>query len=78
MNLSTAKRRCASPEEPPSKKREGDSSVMGDEEVEQAHLESCAPSVALGSDVYGRASIGSGAGLEFDTTGAGVDDFREF
>ena len=75
-NLSAAKRRGASPEKPPSKKRRIDGSVVDEEEVEQARRESRAPSVALGSDVYGRASMGPGADFQFDTTGAGVEDFR--
>ncbi|KAI1795699.1 Rec8 like protein-domain-containing protein [Ganoderma leucocontextum] len=75
-NLSAAKRRGASPEKPPSKKRRIDGSVVDEEEVEQARRESRAPSVALGSDVYGRASIGPGADFQFDTTGAGVEDFQ--
>ena len=61
---------------PPSKKRRIDGSVVDEEEVEQARRESRAPSVALGSDVYGRASMGPGADFQFDTTGAGVEDFR--
>ncbi|KAM5538935.1 hypothetical protein V8D89_007430 [Ganoderma adspersum] len=75
-NLSAAKRRGASPEKPPSKRRRVDGSVVDEEEVEQAHRESRAPSVALGSDVYGQASMGLGADFQFDTTGAGVEDFQ--
>ncbi|KAI0769746.1 Rec8 like protein-domain-containing protein [Trametes elegans] len=77
-NLSAAKRRAGSPEKPPSKKRRTDGSVAGDEEeVEQARREgSRAPSLALGSDVYGRASLGPGMDITFgDNTGLG-DDFQ--
>ncbi|CDO75674.1 hypothetical protein BN946_scf184941.g27 [Trametes cinnabarina] len=69
------KRRGGSPEKPPSKKRRTESSAAGDEEeVEQARRESSrAPSVALGSDVYGRASVGPGMEMTFDNTGMGED-----
>ncbi|KAI0630234.1 Rec8 like protein-domain-containing protein [Trametes polyzona] len=75
-NLSAAKRRGASPEKPPSKKRRTDGSIVGDdEEIEQARREgSRAPSIALGSDVYGRASVGPGMEFAFgDNTGMGED-----
>ncbi|KAI0374146.1 hypothetical protein BV20DRAFT_1049545 [Pilatotrama ljubarskyi] len=75
-NLSAAKRRGASPEKPPSKKRRTDGSVAGDEEeIEQARRAgSRAPSLPLGSDVYGRASVGPGMDFTFgDNTGMGED-----
>ncbi|KAI0645579.1 Rec8 like protein-domain-containing protein [Trametes meyenii] len=83
-NLSTAKRRGASPEKPPSKKRRTDGSVAGDEEeVEQGRRAgSRAPSLALGSDIYGRASVGPGMDITFnDNIGLGEDfqmDIPEF
>ncbi|KAI0663616.1 Rec8 like protein-domain-containing protein [Cubamyces menziesii] len=83
-NLSAAKRRGASPEKPPSKKRRTEGSVAGEEEeVEQGRREgSRAPSLALGSDVYGRASLGPGMDITFgDQTGMGEDfqmDVPEF
>ncbi|KAI0819965.1 Rec8 like protein-domain-containing protein [Trametes gibbosa] len=83
-NLGAAKRRGASPEKPPSKKRRTDGSVAGDEEeVEQGRREgSRAPSLALGSDVYGRPSVGPGMDFGFgDNTGMGEDfqmDIPEF
>ncbi len=83
-NLNASKRRGASPEKPPSKKRRTDGSVAGDEEeIEQARREgSRAPSLALGSDVYGRASVGPGMDFAFgDNTGMGEDfqmDVPEF
>lgn len=83
-NLNASKRRGASPEKPPSKKRRVDGSVAGDEEeLEQARREgSRAPSLALGSDVYGRASMGPGMDFAFgDNTGMGEDfqmDIPEF
>ncbi|OJT10264.1 Cohesin subunit rad21 [Trametes pubescens] len=83
-NLNASKRRGASPEKPPSKKRRTDGSVAGDEEeMEQARREgSRAPSLALGSDVYGRASVGPGMDFAFgDNTGMGEDfqmDVPEF
>ncbi len=47
--------------------------------LEQARCESRAPSAALGSGVYGQASMGPSAYFQFDTTGVGVEDFqREF
>ena len=51
---------------------------MDDEGVEQALCESCAASVALGSEVYGRTSmaLGPGADFKFDTTGAGMEDSK--
>ncbi|KAI8972255.1 Rec8 like protein-domain-containing protein [Trametes punicea] len=75
-SLSAAKRRGASPEKPPSKKRRTEETAAGEEEeVEQARREaSRAPSLALGSDVYGRASIGPGMDITFgETTGMGED-----
>ncbi|KAI0779378.1 Rec8 like protein-domain-containing protein [Fomes fomentarius] len=76
-NLSAAKRRGASPDKPPSKKRRVDGSVAGDEEeVEQARRAgSRAPSLALASDVYGRGSVAPGMDFTFDNTGA-MDDFH--
>ncbi|KAM5540239.1 hypothetical protein V8D89_006058 [Ganoderma adspersum] len=75
-DLSAAKRRGASPEKPASKKRRLVGSVMDDEGVEQARRGNRAPSVALGSDVYGRASVGLCADFRFDTTGGVVEDFQ--
>ena len=76
-NLSAAKRRGASPEKPPSKKRRVDGSVVGDEEdVEQARRAgSQAPSIAFGSDVYGRGSMAPAMDFTFDNSG-GMDDFQ--
>ncbi|THH15656.1 hypothetical protein EW146_g4851 [Bondarzewia mesenterica] len=73
------KRRAASPGKPASKKARLEESVAGDDEIEQARrAASVAPSVALGSEILGRASIGPGfeGGLEFDNTGLGVEDFQ--
>ncbi|RDX46404.1 hypothetical protein OH76DRAFT_1406911 [Lentinus brumalis] len=77
-NLSAAaKRRGGSPEKPASKKRRLDGSVVGDEdEIEQLRRDSRAPSIALGSDVYGRPSVGPGMDFNFDDTGAGMEDFQ--
>ncbi|KAL7281759.1 hypothetical protein ACG7TL_005078 [Trametes sanguinea] len=78
------KRRGGSPEKPPSKKRRTEGSVAGDEEeIEQARRESSrAPSLAFGSDVYGRPSVGPGMDITFgDNTGVGEDfqmDVPEF
>ena len=75
----TAKRRAASPEKPPSKKPRIEESVAEDDQVEQARrAASVTPSVVLGSDVLGRGSVGPGleGGLEFDTTGQGVEEFQ--
>lgn len=68
-----SKRRGASPEKPPSKKRRVDESVIDDDEIEQARRASVAPSIALGSEVLGRRS--PGMDFNFDTT-AVVDDFQ--
>ena len=77
-NLSAAaKRRGGSPEKPPSKKRRLDGSVAGDDdEIEQLRRDSRAPSIALGSDVYGRPSVGPGMDFNFDDTAPGMEDFR--
>ncbi|KAI0705062.1 Rec8 like protein-domain-containing protein [Cerioporus squamosus] len=77
-NLSAAaKRRGGSPEKPPSKKRRVDGSVVGDEdEIEQLRRDSRAPSIPLGSDVYGRPSVGPGMDFNFDDTGPGMEDFQ--
>ncbi|KAI0757197.1 Rec8 like protein-domain-containing protein [Daedaleopsis nitida] len=75
-NLSAAKRRGASPEKPPSKKRRVDGSVVDDEDVEQGlRAGSRAPSLAFGSDVYGRASVAPGMDFSFDNAG-GMEDFQ--
>lgn len=68
-----AKRRGASPEKPPSKKRRVDGSGIDDDEIEQARRASVAPSLMLGSDILGRRS--PGMDFEFDNSGL-VDDFQ--
>ncbi|KAI0066081.1 hypothetical protein BV25DRAFT_1879090 [Artomyces pyxidatus] len=75
----TAKRRTSSPEKPPSKRARVETSVPPEDEVEQARRAgSLAPSIAMGSDVLGRPSLGPGleGGFEFDTAGMGVEDFQ--
>jgi len=79
MQPASTKRRGTSPEKPPSKRARIAESVVGDEEVEQARrAASVAPSIALGSDVLGHASVGPGmeSALEFDNAGLGMDDFQ--
>ncbi|KAL6305234.1 Rec8 like protein-domain-containing protein [Sparassis latifolia] len=77
QNLAPPKRRGASPEKSPSKRRRIEGSVAGEDEVELARRAgSVAPSMALGSDVLGRASVGPGVNdFGFDNTG-GVEDFQ--
>ena len=77
-NLQPAKRRGGSPDKPPSKKRrvEGEEGEE-DEEVGQARRAiSRAPSLALGSDVYGP-SAAAGMDFTFDEGAAmPIDDFE--
>ena len=80
-SLQPSKRRGASPEKPPSKKRRVEGSVAGDDDAELEDVRragSRAPSLALGSDVYGGPSAGPGMDFQFDEggMGMGVDDFQ--
>ncbi|KAI0046073.1 hypothetical protein FA95DRAFT_1583171 [Auriscalpium vulgare] len=73
------KRRATSPEKPPSKRARLDPAAELEEEVEQGRRAvSVAPSVALGSEALGRASVGPGleGGFEFDNAGTGLEDFQ--
>ncbi len=80
MNLLASKKRAASPGGSPTKRARLDGSVVDEAELEQARRDgSRAPSLAIGSDVLGRASVGPGldGGFDFnDNTGTGIDDFQ--
>jgi cohesin complex subunit SCC1 len=71
----SSKKRGVSPIKGSNKKRKV-AEEEDEDEIERARrIEgSVAPSVMLGSDVLGRASIG--VGLEFDNTNTGLDDFQ--
>ncbi|ESK96677.1 rad21 protein [Moniliophthora roreri MCA 2997] len=73
----TAKRRGTSPGKSSNKRPRLDDEVPVDE-VEDVRRESRAPSVALGSDILGRASVGPDAGLDLpDQSGMmEMDDFQ--
>ncbi|KAI5116755.1 hypothetical protein M0805_008368 [Coniferiporia weirii] len=79
INMLAPKRREASPDRP-NKKARLDRGDAVEEDVEQARrAESLAPSIAIGSDVLRRGSVGPDfdQGLDFgDNTGVGVDDYQ--
>lgn len=68
------KRRGEQAERPASKRARLEGTPAVEEDVEQARRASVAPSAILGSDVFGRQSMGPGD-LEFDQTG-GAEDFQ--
>lgn len=80
LNILAPKRRGISPDKSPNKRPRLDESVNGDEDVEHVRREGTRePSIALGSDILGRGSVGPGidGGFDFgDNTGAGFDDFQ--
>ncbi|KAI9510936.1 Rec8 like protein-domain-containing protein [Russula earlei] len=76
----SSKRRGASPEKLPSKRAriepEGEGSVTLEDEGDpgQARRASVAPSQGIGSEVFGRESVGPR--FDFDNTGLGMEDFQ--
>ncbi|TFK44627.1 Rec8 like protein-domain-containing protein [Crucibulum laeve] len=71
------KRRAESPEKGSNKRTRLEGSVQGDDEIEQGRrAESLAPSVAMGSDILGRASLGPDAGFDFADQTGGLEDYQ--
>ncbi|KAG7098857.1 hypothetical protein E1B28_000760 [Marasmius oreades] len=73
----SAKRRGVSPDKGPNKRPRLEEGVNENEDVEIGRRAgSLAPSVAMGSDVLGRASVGPAGALEFPDQSMGIEDFQ--
>ncbi|KAF9263415.1 hypothetical protein L218DRAFT_928040 [Marasmius fiardii PR-910] len=73
----TAKRRGVSPGKGPNKRPRLDEGVNENEDVEVGRRAgSLVPSIAMGSDILGRASVGPEGALEFPDQSMGIDDFQ--
>ncbi|KAK7035505.1 sister chromatid cohesion protein 1 [Paramarasmius palmivorus] len=72
----TSKRRASSPDKTLNKRPRLDENAPPDDIEDVRRAASLAPSIALGSDVLGRASMGPDGGLEFLDQSGMVEDFQ--